>query len=75
MASEPLARRPDGKVHFVRVVVTAAGGTGHGLAVRSSGGQGSHQLYAMAQADSLAVSPPGLDVVRGDTVNVLRLTP
>ena len=45
------------------------------LHVASSGGQGSHQLYAMAQADALAISPPGVDVRRGDTVGVLRLTP
>lgn len=62
----------DGRTGFVRVS-TRFGEDGR-LHVRSSGGQGSHQLYAMAQADALAVSPPGLDVGRGDTVGVLRLT-
>jgi molybdopterin molybdotransferase len=73
VASEPLARRPDGKVHFVRVVVTAAGGTGGGLAVRSSGGQGSHQLGAMARADGLVVLPDGEGAAAGDVVELLLL--
>ncbi|HET8620747.1 MAG TPA: gephyrin-like molybdotransferase Glp [Acidimicrobiales bacterium] len=73
VASEPLARRPDGKVHFVRVVVTAAGGTGHGLAVRSSGGQGSHQLGAMARADGLVVLPDGEGAAAGEVVELLLL--
>ena len=63
----------DGRTSFVRVS-TRLDGDGR-LHVSSSGGQGSHQLYAMAQADALAVSPPGLDVRPGDTVGVLRLTP
>jgi molybdenum cofactor synthesis domain-containing protein len=45
------------------------------LRVVSSGGQGSHQLHAMATADALAISPPGVDVRRGDVVGVLRLVP
>jgi molybdopterin molybdotransferase len=63
----------DGRTSYVRVV-TSFGDDGR-LRVRSSGGQGSHQLYAMAQADALAISPPGVDVAKGDTVAVLRLTP
>lgn len=63
----------DGRTGFVRVS-TRFDEDGR-LHVASSGGQGSHQLYAMAQADALAVSPPGVDVRKGDTVGVLRLTP
>jgi molybdopterin molybdotransferase len=63
----------DGRTSYVRVV-TYFGDDGR-LRVRSSGGQGSHQLYAMAQADALAVTPPGVTVTKGDTVAVLRLTP
>lgn len=63
----------DGRTGFVRVS-TRFDDDGR-LHVASSGGQGSHQLYAMAQADALAISPPGVDVVKGDTVGVLRLTP
>jgi molybdopterin molybdotransferase len=62
----------DGRTAFVRVS-SRLDDDGR-LHVVSSGGQGSHQLYAMAQADALAISPPGLDVRRGDTVAVLRLT-
>ena len=72
VAEEPLSRRPDGKVHFVRAVVTAdaAGGP---LRVRSSGGQGSHQLGAMARADGLVVLPDGEGAAAGDPVAVLLL--
>ncbi|HMC41096.1 MAG TPA: gephyrin-like molybdotransferase Glp, partial [Acidimicrobiales bacterium] len=63
----------DGRVSYVRVS-TRFDDEGR-LRVRSAGGQGSHQLYAMAHADALAVSPPGVDVGSGDAVSVLRLTP
>jgi molybdopterin molybdotransferase len=72
VAAEPLARRPDGKVHFVRVVARADPGGGP-LRVRSAGGQGSHQLGAMARADALAVLPDGDGVAAGDTVAVVLL--
>jgi molybdopterin molybdotransferase len=39
--------------------------------VRSSGGQGSHQLGAMARADALAVLPDGDGVAAGDPVEVI----
>ena len=63
----------DGRTGYVRVT-TRFDDAGR-LRIVSSGGQGSHQLYAMAQADGLAVSPPGIDVHRGDSVGVLCLTP
>jgi molybdopterin molybdotransferase len=63
----------DGRTSFVRVS-TRVDPNGR-LHVRSSGGQGSHQLYAMAHADGLAVSLPGVDVKKGDDVGVMRLTP
>ncbi len=72
VADEPLPRRPDGKVHFVRVRVAADAGGGP-LRVRSSGGQGSHQLGAMARADGLAVLPDGDGVAAGDPVAVTLL--
>lgn len=61
----------DGRTSFVRVRARF-GGDGR-LRVASSGGQGSHQLYAMAWADGLAVSPPGVDAGPGDTVDTLLL--
>jgi molybdopterin molybdotransferase len=73
VAAEPLTRRPDGKIQFVRVQVAATGGDGGGLAVRSSGGQGSHQLGAMARADGLVVLPDGEGAVAGDQVDLLLL--
>jgi molybdenum cofactor synthesis domain-containing protein len=72
VAAEPLDRRPDGKTHFVRVTVELdAGGV---LRVRSSGGQGSHQLGSMARAGGLAVLPDGDGVAAGATVHVILLS-
>jgi molybdopterin molybdotransferase len=70
-AAEPLRRHPDGKTYFVRVTAAVDGaGVVH---VRSSGGQGSHQLGAMARADGLAVLPDGEGVDAGDPVAVVLL--
>jgi len=74
-ASEPavvegnLRRRPDGKVHYQRV--TATRGPDGVLRVRSAGGQGSHQLSALAAANALAVLPDGDGAGGGDVVDVL----
>jgi molybdenum cofactor synthesis domain-containing protein len=71
VADEPLLRRPDGKTHFNRVVSTLeADGRYH---VRSAGGQGSHQLLAMAGATALAVLADGDGVRAGGNVDVLLL--
>ncbi|MGF1597668.1 MAG: gephyrin-like molybdotransferase Glp [Acidimicrobiales bacterium] len=71
IADEPLRRAPDGKVHFQRVVVTQQGdGAWH---ARSAGGQGSHQLTAMATANGLAILPDGDGVEPGGTVTVMYL--
>jgi molybdopterin molybdotransferase len=71
VAAEPLARKPDGKVHFARVTATVDGAGV--LRVRSSGGQGSHQLGAAARADALAVLPDGDGVPAGGQVRVMVL--
>jgi molybdopterin molybdotransferase len=71
VADEPLMRKPDGKVHFARVVATVDGAGV--LRVRSSGGQGSHQLGAAARADALAVLPDGDGVPAGGQVRVMVL--
>ncbi|MEM9036481.1 MAG: gephyrin-like molybdotransferase Glp [Actinomycetota bacterium] len=71
VAAEDLRRKPDGKTHFLRVV-TERGDDGR-LSVRSSGGQGSHMLHAMAVSDGLAVVPDGDGVAAGDRVDVLVL--
>ena len=71
IADEPLLRQPDGKTHFIRVVVSQQGdGAWH---ARSAGGQGSHQLLAMATANGLAVVEDGDGVDAGTPVSVLYL--
>lgn len=70
-ADEAFERRADGKVHFVRVVLRA--GERGVLHARSAGGQGSHQLAALARADGLVVLPDGDGVALGDPVEVMLL--
>jgi len=72
-AEERLTRRRDGKLHFARVVARVDGdGT---LWVRPSGGQGSHQLRAMAEANALAILPDGEGVGAGQPVRILLIDP
>jgi molybdenum cofactor synthesis domain-containing protein len=67
-----LYRRPDGKVHFLRVTGTFDDdGRYH---VRPVSAQGSHQLAATALADALAVVPDGTGLPAGSEVAVLFLT-
>lgn len=73
VASEPIHRRPDGKLHLVRVVART---TGDGaVSVAPVAGQGSHQLGAMAGANALALVPDGDGVAAGGGVGVLLLDP
>jgi molybdenum cofactor synthesis domain-containing protein len=58
---------------FARVQV-AMGADGR-YRVTSAGGQGSHQLYAMALAGGLAIISPHFEVKAGDDVPVLLLGP
>jgi molybdopterin molybdotransferase len=71
VADEAMPRRSDGKTHFARVRCAYIDGA---YRVRSAGGQGSHQLAAMANADGLAVLPDGDGVPEGDTVEVILLS-
>ncbi|MGB1505260.1 MAG: molybdopterin molybdenumtransferase MoeA, partial [Acidimicrobiales bacterium] len=70
--SEDTLKHPgDGKVHFLRVEGRVDEiGRWH---VRRAGGQGSHQLTAMARADALALVPDGVDIAPGDEVQILPL--
>ena len=62
-------RRPDGKTHFLRAFLRLDGlGAWR---VRPMVGQESHQLLAMAEANSLAVLPDGDGVAEGDQVEVM----
>jgi molybdopterin molybdotransferase len=66
-----LGRRPDGKLHLLRVLAhTGADGL---LRVRPSGGQDSHMLRAMAEANALALLRDGYGVAAGGRVDVLLL--
>jgi molybdenum cofactor synthesis domain-containing protein len=66
-----LPRDADGKVHLFRVLASVD--TRGRLHVRPSGGQESHQLRAMAEANALAVLPDGPGASAGDKVDVLLL--
>lgn len=70
-AETDLGRRRDGKLHLLRVLAqTGDDGT---LRVRLSGGQDSHMLFAMAEANALALLPDGDGVAAGGRVDVLLL--
>ncbi|MGI9006489.1 MAG: molybdopterin-binding protein, partial [Streptosporangiaceae bacterium] len=71
IAETDLPRRPGPRLHLVRV--TARAGPGGVLRVRLSGGQDSHMLRAMAQANALALLPGGDGVRAGGRIEVLLL--
>jgi molybdenum cofactor synthesis domain-containing protein len=71
ITDEPMRRHPDGKVHFNRVIAELHDDGRYHL--RSAGGQGSHQLLAMAHANALAVLPDGDAIPAGGSVDVLVL--
>jgi molybdopterin molybdotransferase len=70
VAGEALGRRPDGRIEFRRVRAVLEDGR---YVVRSAGGQGSHQLAALAAANGLAVLPDDDGVAAGEEVEVLLL--
>jgi molybdopterin molybdotransferase len=63
-----LDRHPDGKIHFLRV--RASVGQDGALHVRPSGGQESHQLRALADANALVALADGPGVAAGQEVDV-----
>ncbi len=66
-----LGHGPDSKTHYLRMV---GGPDDNGRwKVRSAGGQGSHQLTAMARATALAVVPDGLAVSAGGECEIIPL--
>jgi molybdopterin molybdotransferase len=73
IAEAGLSRQPDGRLHLARVrAFTRPDGA---LGVRPSGGQGSHQLRALAGANALAFLPDGDGVAAGERVEVMVLDP
>jgi len=71
IASEPMPRRVDGKLHFDRVRVRVDDSGRYRVA--PSGVQASNALAAMAAADGLALLPDGPGVEAGDEVRVMLL--
>jgi len=69
VAVDDFERRPDGKLHLVRVI--AAMGPDGRIVVRSAGAQGSHQLAALATANALALLPDGMGINMGEEIQVL----
>jgi molybdopterin biosynthesis enzyme len=72
IAVDGLPRRPDGKVHFMRVF--AEFGADGRLHVRSVGAQGSHQLAATSLANAIAQVPDGEGVPVGGSVQTILLS-
>lgn len=72
LADEPLRRRPDGKVHFMRAVARIADdGRVHVVPVAA---QGSHQLAATSLANALVAVPDGDGIPVGGTVRATLLS-
>jgi molybdopterin molybdotransferase len=72
IADDEFRRRPDHKVHLVRVVAEFQDdGRCH---VTSVGAQGSHQLAATALANAIAVIPDGEGVPAGAEVAIVMTT-
>ena len=72
VADAGLPRRPDGKVHFMRVF--ARFGDDGRVHVESVGAQGSHQLAATSMANAIAEVPDGDGVHPGGPVRTLLLS-
>jgi molybdopterin molybdotransferase len=72
VADEALRRRPDGKLHLVRV--RARWGDDGRVHVRPLGGQASHHLHAMAEATALSLVPDGDGLEAGAVVPTLLLS-
>jgi molybdenum cofactor synthesis domain-containing protein len=69
----PLERRPDGKTHFVRSLLSLD--ESGAWWVRPLVGQESHQLSVMATANALVELPDGDGVAAGEVVRVLVIAP
>jgi molybdenum cofactor synthesis domain-containing protein len=71
IADDGLPRRPDGKVHLMRVLASFEDdGRCH---VRSARAQGSHQLAATALANAIAVVPDGEGLPAGAEVAIVMM--
>jgi molybdopterin molybdotransferase len=73
VALDQLRAASDGRLNLLRV--SASVGRDGRLAVRSAGGQQSHQLSGLTAANALAVVPSGATVEAGDVVDVIPFGP
>jgi molybdopterin molybdotransferase len=72
-ADVDLRREPDGKLHLLRARLTLDdASTWH---VSTTGGQESHQLHSMSEANALVLLPDGPGVAAGEEVRVLLIDP
>ncbi len=71
IAGADMVRRTDGKTHFARVHATMRADGRYEATF--SGGQGSHQLSAMAAANALAIVPDGDGIAAGEAVDLILL--
>jgi molybdenum cofactor synthesis domain-containing protein len=71
VADAPLTRKPDGKIHYIRVF--GYFGDDGRLRIRDTGPQDSHQLAATALANGLAEVVDGTGVPAGEEVPVYLL--
>jgi molybdopterin molybdotransferase len=62
--------RPEGRMHAVRCALTSGG---VGAIATPTGDQGSHRITSVLGADALALIDPGVAVMAGDRVRILRL--
>jgi molybdopterin molybdotransferase len=72
-ADVDLHRKPDGKLHLLRAQLTLDDPVS--WRVRTTGGQESHQLHSMSEANSLILLPDGAGVDAGERVSVLLIDP
>jgi molybdenum cofactor synthesis domain-containing protein len=72
VADDAIGRRPDGKLHLARV--RARWGSDGRVHVRPLGGQASHHLHAMAEANALALVPDGEGCAAGASVRAMLLS-
>jgi len=68
-----LRRLPDGKLHLLRALVVLD--DSGSWRARTTGGQESHQLHSMSEANALILLPDGDGVGVGAQVNVLLIDP
>lgn len=71
ICDQPLRRKPDGKIHFMRV--TAKWHEDGRLHIEPQAEQSSHLLYSMANSNALAVVPDGNGIQAGESTKVILL--